>query len=74
MLEHDLPDMKGGDVLADLQAGDKTNSIPVVIITADATHQQIEKLMTAGASDYLIKPIDIIMFLKVVDECVTSAK
>ena len=74
LLDLDLPDMKGGDVLADLQAGDKTNSIPVVIITADATHQQIEKLMTAGASDYLIKPIDIIMFLKVVDECVTSAK
>ena len=70
LLDLDLPDMHGSEVLTNLQAEAKTKSIPVVILTADATLQQIEKLMTAGARDYLTKPIDVVMFLQVVDEWV----
>jgi PAS domain S-box-containing protein len=68
LLDLGLPDLTGSDVLASLQANDQTKSIPVVVVTADATLQQIEKLMTAGAKDYLTKPLDIPMFLQVVDE------
>jgi CheY-like chemotaxis protein len=31
-------------------------------------HDKIEKLMQAGASDYLTKPLDIVAFLRVVDK------
>ena len=68
LLDLDLPDMTGSEVLANLLANDQTKPIPVVIVTADATSQQIEKLMTAGAKDYLTKPLDVAMFLQVVDE------
>ena len=68
LLDLDLPDITGSDVLASLQANDLTKSIPVVVVTADATPQQIEKLMTSGARDYLTKPLDITMFLQVVGE------
>jgi nitrogen-specific signal transduction histidine kinase len=68
LLDLNLPDMSGSEVLTNLLADDKTKSIPVVIITADATQHQIEKLMTAGARDYLTKPLDLIIFLQVVDE------
>jgi CheY-like chemotaxis protein len=74
LLDLDLPDIKGNDVLNNLQIEEKTKSIPVVILTADATERQIEELMTAGASDYLTKPIDISMFLKVVDDTVEIIK
>ncbi|MCX6303829.1 MAG: PAS domain S-box protein [Bacteroidetes bacterium] len=68
LLDLDLPDMNGSEVLANLLADDIAKSIPVVILSADATQHQIEKLMTAGARDYLTKPLDINIFLKVVDE------
>jgi DNA-binding NarL/FixJ family response regulator len=44
----------------------------VVIISADATSRQIERLMAAGARAYLTKPLDIQEFFKIVDE--TSAR
>jgi CheY-like chemotaxis protein len=40
----------------------------VVVISADAMPGQIDNLLKAGARDYLTKPIDIEVFLRVVDE------
>ncbi len=68
LLDLDLPDVHGSKVLADLQENASTRHIPVVIISADAMPQQVAKLMTAGARDYLTKPLDIIGFLQMVDE------
>ena len=68
LLDLDLPDMTGSEVLANLLADDSTKSIPVVILSADAMHYQIEKLITAGAREYLTKPLEVNIFLKVVDE------
>ena len=68
LLDLDLPDLPGNQVLANLQADANTKPIPVVIISADATPHQIEKLMTAGASNYLTKPLEITSFLQMVDE------
>ena len=74
LLDLDLPDMQGFEVIRLLQAEEKTMAIPVVVVSADAMAHQIEKLMNAGAKDYLTKPLDIMAFLQVVDEWVGSAK
>ncbi len=68
LLDLDLPDLPGIEVLANLQADANLKPIPVVIISADATPHQIEKLLTAGATNYLTKPLDITSFLQMVDE------
>jgi PAS domain S-box-containing protein len=68
LLDLHLPDVPGSHVLAQLKAGEMTRDIPVVIVSADATHGQIERLITAGAKDYLTKPIDINKFLRIVQE------
>ena len=44
----------------------RTSDIPVVVLSADATKSQIDRLMAAGAKDYLTKPIEIDRFSKVV--------
>ncbi len=67
LLDLDLPDVHGYEVLRLLQAEEKTKEIPVVIISADAMPKQIEKLMKAGSKDYLTKPLDVILFLQMVD-------
>ncbi len=68
LLDLDLPDIHGSEVIKLLQAEPRTAEIPVIILSADAMIKQIELLMKAGAKDYLIKPIDIVHFLKVVDD------
>jgi CheY-like chemotaxis protein len=73
LLDLDLPDIYGSEVLKLLQDEPKTAAIQVIILSADAMTKQIEKLMEAGAKDYLIKPIDVVHFLKVVDECIKKS-
>jgi PAS domain S-box-containing protein len=68
LLDLDLPDIHGNEVIKLLQAEPKTTEIPVIILSADAMTKQIEKLMKTGVRNYLIKPIDVVQFLEVVDE------
>ena len=68
LLDLNLPDMHGADVLQKLQKNPATAEIPVVILSANATPSHIERLLTAGARNYLTKPFDIDPFLAVIDE------
>jgi len=63
LLDLHLPDIPGDQVLARLRRDPKTRAIPVVILSADATPGQIERLKAAGADEYLAKPIDVPTFL-----------
>ena len=62
LLDLHLPDLPGWDVLAALQADEATRAIPVVVVSADATPRQVEKLMKAGARAYLTKPLEVERF------------
>lgn len=68
LLDLHLPDIPGWEVLAQLKAQPKTRSIPVIVISADATKPQINRLMQAGAATYLTKPLDVNQFFRVIDE------
>jgi PAS domain S-box-containing protein len=68
LLDLDLPDSHGSEVLEWLKADEIAKNIPVVIVSADAIPQQAEKLLKSGAKKYFTKPLDLIDFLKVVDE------
>jgi DNA-binding response OmpR family regulator len=70
LLDLNLPDIHGSEVLRRLQSEPATATVPVVVLSADATPSQIERLLTAGARNYLTKPFDIDPFLAVVDEMV----
>jgi PAS domain S-box-containing protein len=68
LLDLNLPDMSGHDVLTGLRKDPLCAGIPVIVISADATHRQIKKLKAAGARDYLTKPLDIKKFINVLDQ------
>jgi CheY-like chemotaxis protein len=72
LLDLNLPDIHGSEVLRRLQDEPATARVPVVVLSADATPSQIERLLTAGARNYLTKPFDIDPFLAVVDEMVAA--
>jgi two-component system sensor histidine kinase/response regulator len=73
LLDLHLPDLPGWEVLARLQKDKVTAEIPVVVISADATERQIERLKAAGAHAYLTKPLDMTEFLRVVTETKAAA-
>lgn len=68
LLDLNLPDVHGSEVLRALRQDKRTESLPVVVISADATASQIEQLLCSGARNYLTKPIDVARFLYTVDE------
>ena len=67
LLDLHLPDMHGSEVLTRLHASERTQHIPVIVVSADATERQVERLMGAGAHGYLTKPLDVREFLQAVD-------
>jgi CheY-like chemotaxis protein len=73
LLDLDLPDMHGIQLLERLQAQPETAHTPVVVISADATPSQIERMLSAGARNYLTKPFDLRRFLCVFDEVLGGA-
>jgi signal transduction histidine kinase len=72
LLDLNLPDIHGSEVLGLLLAEERTKNIPVVIISADAMQQQLDRLLKAGARHYLTKPLNVPDLLQVVDEFIKN--
>lgn len=68
LLDMQLPDMDGLTLLARLRADPRGATIPVVAVSANALHEQIERAQAAGVRHYLTKPVDVTRLLAVLDE------
>jgi PAS domain S-box-containing protein len=68
LLDLHLPDVDGAEVLRRLKDDPRTASIPVVMLSADATPGQMERLEAAGAFAYLTKPLRIETFIDTLQE------
>ena len=68
LLDNGLPDTSGKEVLAELKANPATRTVPVIIFSGDAMPQTIQELRIAGAADYLTKPVDMGVLLRVLKE------
>ncbi|MGI8553197.1 MAG: PAS domain S-box protein, partial [Dehalococcoidia bacterium] len=67
LLDMHLPDTTGDVVLERLKEDPITRDIPVVMVSADATTRQIERLLAGGAREYLTKPLNLKRFMTVVE-------
>jgi PAS domain S-box-containing protein len=72
LLDLHLPDIPGDEVLRRLRADERTASMPVVVISADATPKSIERLTAAGADAYLTKPLNVKLFLATVERLLSA--
>jgi len=67
LLDLNLPDVPGEEVLRRLRADPLTAGAAVVMISGDATSEQPARLRELGATDYITKPFDIERLLDIVD-------
>ncbi len=68
LLDMHLPDISGLELLRHLKADPATAAIPVVVVSADATPQQIDAALDAGALRYLTKPVQVSELLAALDD------
>jgi len=72
LLDLNLPDMHGSELLSKFKSNALTNDIPIIVLSADISPSQIEKMLQAGARDYLTKPFEIKRLLCLVDDALAA--
>jgi PAS domain S-box-containing protein len=67
LLDLNLPDMPGEEVLGRLRSDPRTAKVPVVVLTAETSSGQVKRLLEAGARAYLTKPLEVDRFFLTID-------
>jgi CheY-like chemotaxis protein len=67
LLDINLPDMDGYEVLTRLRGDAATQHIPVIAVTANALPRDAIRAAAANFDGYVTKPIDVSEFLKLYD-------
>ena len=66
LLDVQLPDADGFDILARVRQHKALNSVPVIMLTGKATREAVLKGMAGGADGYVTKPFEAESLLRVV--------
>jgi CheY-like chemotaxis protein/anti-sigma regulatory factor (Ser/Thr protein kinase) len=66
LLDLDLPDVGGAEVLRRLTEDARTGDLPVVVVTANANPRERRQLLELGAHAYVTKPFDVPALLETV--------
>ncbi|WP_431064556.1 PAS domain S-box protein [Methylotuvimicrobium sp.] len=74
LLDINMPNLNGFQVLSIFQNDPIVKSAPVVAITANAMPRDIERGKAAGFADYLTKPLDIAQFNGILDGLLNRIK
>jgi PAS domain S-box-containing protein len=72
LLDLDLPDHPGIEVLRALRADTRSRGLPVIVVSAESRPQRIDECFDAGASQFLTKPLDAQQVLRAVDEALAG--
>jgi PAS domain S-box-containing protein len=67
LLDMNLPDAPGGDMLDAMQSDAELRNVPVIVVSADATRLQVSTMLRRGVRAYLTKPFDVTEALAAID-------
>ncbi len=73
LVDMQLPDCDGHEVLRRLRADARTAALPCIAVSANALPQDIERARAAGFADYWTKPLDLRAFMKALDRLLGPA-
>jgi two-component system, cell cycle response regulator DivK len=60
LMDIQLPDIDGVEALTRLREDERTASIPVLALTAQAMHGDQERFLAAGFDGYISKPVNVV--------------
>jgi two-component system cell cycle response regulator DivK len=63
LMDIQLPDIDGVEMLRRLRADERTTSISVLAVTAQAMDGDRDRFLAAGFDGYLSKPVDVLEFI-----------
>ena len=61
-----MPEMDGYEAMAKIRNNDQLKDLPIIALTAKAMKHDREKCITAGATDYISKPVDMEQLLSLI--------
>jgi len=67
LMDLDLPDMSGFNGIQMLKTSQTLADIPVIAVSAYADQEHIQKAKQLGFAEYITKPMDINLFLSMID-------
>lgn len=68
LMDVELPHLSGLDAARQIQRLDKLSNVPIVFLSAHAGRGFSEAAFAAGATDYLVKPVNLNQLENIVDE------
>ncbi|OGQ96731.1 MAG: two-component system response regulator [Deltaproteobacteria bacterium RIFOXYD12_FULL_57_12] len=68
ILDIQLPDMSGNEVLKAIRSSETDDSIPIIAMTSYAMSGDREELLAAGCTGYIEKPIDPMTVMEEIGE------
>ena len=63
ILDLNMPEMRGEEVLRQLRQRHSQNQLPVIVLAASNDHGDIQRTLALGANDYIVKPGDFPILL-----------
>lgn len=72
MLDVDVPDMNGFEILKEIRNDKTLNDIKFIIISADVSENIYIKSIEAGANNYMSKPIIIPDLIKIINDLIDN--
>ena len=70
LLDYDIPEMSGLDVLKTMKADAATRNIPAVFLTGVSDRVKIAQALALGPQGYLLKPIDKEKLFAMIHKCI----
>jgi CheY-like chemotaxis protein len=70
LTDANMPGGSGFDLVKTLKRNDQTKGLPVAMLTGRRDKEDIDKGLSCGADDYIVKPIDPDIFLSKVDSLI----
>lgn len=59
LMDLSLPEMDGYEATRELKGNEATESIPVLVVTANAMEEDREQAFEAGCDEFVTKPVDM---------------
>jgi len=70
LLDWNMPEKNGFDVLVEIKGNEKYKKIPVMMITTEGQRSNIIASIRAGAENYLVKPFTVEDLEIKINECI----